>query len=76
MLGPALFNVCINDIYASFSSSDLVFADDAKLYTYVCTCDQLDRLQCDLHNKLEWSTKWQMLFNPDKCEFLHVWQLP
>ena len=58
MLGPALFIMYINDIYANVSSSVLKFADDTKLYSNVCTCAQRYRLQCDLDKTSEWSTKW------------------
>ena len=58
VLGPALFIIYINDIDANVSSSVLMFADDTKLCSSVCTCDQTDRLQCDLDEMSEWSTKW------------------
>ena len=64
--------ICINDIDVDVSSSILIFADEAKLYSNVCTCDDADRLQCDLDKMSEWSTKWQMLFNHDNCKRLRV----
>ena len=72
MLGPALLIICIIDIDVNDSSSVLMFADDTKLCSNVCTCDQTDRLQCNLDEMLEWSTKWQMPFNADKLRRLHV----
>ena len=72
LLGPALFIIYINDIDANISSSVLKFADDTKLHSNVCTCDQTDHLQCDLDKMPEWSTKWQMLFNADQCKCFHV----
>ena len=41
----------------------------------VCTCDQMNCLECDLDKISAWSYKWQMLFNADKCEWLRVGQL-
>ena len=67
MLGLALLIIYINDIDANVSFSVLRFADGTKLYSNVYTCDQTDRLQCDLDEMSEWTTKWQMLFNADKC---------
>ena len=71
VLGSVLFIIYINDIDANVSSSILRFADDTKLHSNVCPCDQtllLDKM-------FEWSTKWQMPFNDDKCNRLHVGQL-
>ena len=76
VLGSASFIVCINDIDVNVSISVLKFADDTKLYSNVCTCDQTGQLQYDLDRMSEWSTKWQMLFNDDKCKRLHMGQLP
>ena len=72
MLGPALFIIYINDFDGNYLSSVLEFADDTTLYSNICTCDLMDRLQCDVDKMSEWSTKWQMLFNADKCKCLHV----
>ena len=49
-----------------------MFADDSKLHSNALTCDQTDRLQCDLDKMPEWSTKYQMQFNADKCKRQHV----
>ena len=72
VLEPALFIIYINDIEANVSISVPKFADDTNLYSNVCTCDQTDSLHCDLDEMSEWSTKWQMVFNADKCNRLHV----
>ena len=47
VLGPALFAIYINDIDVDVSSSVLKVADDTKLHSNVCTCDQPDHLQHD-----------------------------
>ena len=71
VLGPALLIVYINDVDANVSSSVPKFADDTKLHSNVWTCDWTDHLQCASNKMSEWSTKWQMLFNADKCKCLH-----
>ena len=71
VLGPELFIIEFSDIDANISSSVFKFADDTKLHSNVCTCDQTDRLQCDLNEMSGWSTKCQMSFNADKCKCLH-----
>ena len=48
VLISALFIKYYNDIEVNVSSSILTFADDTKLHSNVCTCDQMDHLQCDL----------------------------
>ena len=32
------------------------------------------KLQVDLNNLVKWAKKWQMLFNNDKCKYLHIGQ--
>ena len=49
-----------------------MLADGTKLNSNICTYDQTDHLQCDLDKMSERSSKWQMLFNADKCSRLHV----
>ena len=34
---------------------------------------QEDR-QIDLNKLVKWADKWQMLFNKDKCKYLHIGQ--
>ena len=52
-----LYNICIIDIDVSVSSSVLKFADGTTLCSNVCTCDQMDRLQCYWDEMSEWLTK-------------------
>ena len=72
VLGPALLIIYIFDTDANVSSSVPKFSDDTKLHSNVCPCNQTDRLQCDLDKMSEWSTKWKMPLNADKCIRLHV----
>ena len=45
-----------------------IFADDIKLYN---TTDDTSILQDDLQKLYEWSNKWLLSFNIDKCCALH-----
>ena len=31
-----------------------------------------EALQFDVDQLLSWASKWQLCFNPDKCEVLHI----
>ena len=64
VLGPILFTIFINDLPISISSHVKIFADDTKIYNTTV-------LQDDLHKLYEWSNKWLLPFNIDKCSILH-----
>ena len=42
-----------------------MFADDAKLYSRTILQKDLDKLH-------EWSNKWLLQFNEDKCKVMHI----
>ena len=74
VLGPILFTIYINDIdmclqqYEGFISK---FADDTKLAKVVNNeCSALE-MQVIIKNLEDWSSKWGMKFNVEKCSFLH-----
>ena len=46
------------------------YADDVILYSNIHSIEDCRSLQNDLNSLMEWSHKWQMHFNPRKCEFL------
>ena len=48
------------------------FADDTKLGGKVDTVQDRLQIQQDLANIVEWSKKWQMPFNLEKCKVMHV----
>ena len=47
-----------------------LFADDCKLYSIVVGAD--NKLQEDLTKLEEWSKKWQLPFNANKCKAMHL----
>lgn len=71
ILGPLLFLIYINDIDLGIVSSILKFADDTKIYVRVRTSQDIEALRRDLETLCEWSEKWQMPFNIDKCKVMH-----
>ena len=72
VLGPILFLIYINDMDDSITSNVLKFADDTKLFRKVNTDGDKQHLQNDIDSLVNWSGKWQMLFNFGKCKCLHT----
>jgi hypothetical protein len=74
VLGPLLFLAYINDLPDATNSTIRLFADDALLYRRINSISDAEKLQEDLIALQEWENKWQMSFNPDKCEVLRITQ--
>ena len=72
VLGPILFLIYVNDLDDNIISNISKFADDTKLSTPAYSKDNCDALQEDLNSILNWSKKWGMKFNVDKCKSLHI----
>ena len=72
MLAPLLFLIYINDLPLHVSNKVRLYADDVILYSYIYSMDDCYKLQKDLDSLTMWSNKWQMFFNPRKCEFLRI----
>jgi ribonucleases P/MRP protein subunit RPP40 len=72
VLGPVLFLVYINDLDLNLISKIGKFADDTKMCKSVKLAKDAEILQNDLDKLDEWSKKWQMEFNKDKCMVMHV----
>ena len=54
------------------TSKLLKFADDTKVFRKIKSDADRQHLQDDLNKLIEWSEKWQMLFNFGKCKCLHT----
>jgi ribonuclease P/MRP protein subunit RPP40 len=67
-----LFIIFINDIDQGITSKILKFADDTKLLGGVKSEEDLESLRKDLNRLYDWSEKWQMKFNLDKCKVMHI----
>ena len=68
VLGPLLFLIYINDIDQGVKGLISKFADDTKLGGVIRTSSDMLDLQADLDILSEWSERWQMKFNTDKCK--------
>ena len=72
VLGPTLFLLYINDIGDNLNSTLRLFADDSILYREIKNQSDKVALQEDLDKISEWSDKWQMLFNVNKCYHIQI----
>jgi hypothetical protein len=72
VLGPVLFICYINDMPDTISSMIYMYADDTKMAGRVDRDGEARVLQSDLNKLTEWSQKWQMGFNVQKCKVMHL----
>ncbi|KAK3875681.1 hypothetical protein Pcinc_019464 [Petrolisthes cinctipes] len=56
----------------SDESKGKLFADDAKIYQRIKNADDGVDLQQDLDKLKEWSRKWLLQFNEEKCKVMHI----
>ena len=70
VLGPLLFVIYINDLPDCISSDSFLFADDTKIFREITSAEDSDKLQRDLKALEDWSKKWLLQFNADKCHVL------
>ncbi len=49
-----------------------MFADDTKIYARVNSIQESISLQNDLDSLSEWSEKWQLKLNANKCKHMHI----
>jgi len=73
VLGPLLFLLFVNELPEWIKNSIMkMFADDTKMWTRIGTGADSIILQEDLDRLVEWSNRWQLKFNPDKCTVMHI----
>ena len=72
VLGPLLFILYINDIGDNIKSTIRLFADDLIMYKEIINNDDIRLFQSDLDNLFNWSTKWEMNFNLNKCNVIKI----
>ena len=66
------FIIYINDLDLGLVSKISKFADDTKMGINADSDAAVKQLQEDQRKVGEWSKKWQMLFNLDKCKIMHI----
>ena len=73
VLGPLLFLIYINDLPECVQSSKVrLFADDTAIYLSLTVASHSSLLQQDLHQLEQWESKWDMKFNPSKCQVIQI----
>ena len=71
VMGPLLFLIYINDL-PDYVNSCKIFADDMKIYAKVGNVADVEIIQKDIDELLEWSRTWLLNFNAGKCKVMHV----
>jgi hypothetical protein len=72
VLGPLLFVIYINDIADSLTNRCKLYADDTKLINIIRKKEDISIFQQDLQTLMEWSNKWLVKFNTEKCKVMHI----
>jgi len=72
VLGPLLFLIYINDLIdrCGLYSDIYVFADDAKFFLHIMEPQDSDLLQYALNELQNWSHKWLLNLNINKCQVM------
>ena len=72
VLGPSLFIYFINDLPDVVTCLIKIFADDTKAYMPIRSRADQQKLQYSIDKLVEWTDKWLIRFNSDKCKILHL----
>ena len=70
ILGPLLFIIYINDlpeVCNNLHTKLYIYADDIKLYRHICSREDQDKLQNDIHRVTHLASEWLLKLNVDKC---------
>ena len=70
VLGPLMFLLYINDISNNLTSHIRLFANDCIIYRTISSPEDSLYLQKDLDRIFNWTTRWQIQFNVQKCVVL------
>ena len=72
VLGPTLFIYYINDLPLVSDSPITIFADDTKSHKEIKSHDDNVKLQDCINSLVNWSIKWMLGFNSQKCKMMHI----
>ena len=60
-------------ILTNITSTVKIYADDTKIYRTINEPDKdIPALQLDQNRLSDWANKWQLRFNPEKCEVMRA----
>jgi len=70
LLGPTLFIIYINDLveHVNYGSDLYLYADDAKLFSFIKTMEHSAMLQKDLDSLTQWMETWLLRLNIGQCK--------
>ena len=75
VLGPLLFVIFINDLPIDEEEGEAdiyLFADDAKIIKHINTPEDKNKLQKRCNRLQEWSERWLLKLNINKCMVLRI----
>ena len=72
LLGPLLFLIFINDLAEHTTSTVQLFSDDCVMYKSVKFVRDCQELQLDLVQLQAGHERWQLRFNPRKCNVIRA----
>ena len=73
VLGPTLFIYFINDLPNVINNVSVkIFADDTKVFKGIKNDDDVTNLQNAIDEMYEWTNKWLLKFDKEKCKVLHL----
>ena len=72
VLGPLLFILYVNDLPNWIRNNMRMFADDTKIWCRLTSQGNSHGLQEDLNRLGDWSDKWLLRLNSEKCKVMHM----
>ena len=57
-------------------SEVFLYSDDTKVFHEISNMNDVEALQADLNNMLDWSKESLLRFRPDKCVCMRIGKLP